>query len=131
MPALAIQRDDATAAFLDGTKRGEFLLVKDTQTGQILPPQFDVSIEPGRFVYLPAAGTGTIVSWTVVHQRAAAGSVSRLPVGIVELDEGPWWWTSFPEADPEADLYGLRVKAAYDLIGEGDNAEAVPYFQVI
>jgi uncharacterized OB-fold protein len=131
MPPLAIQRDDATAAFLDGTKRGEFLLVKDTQTGQILPPQFDVSIEPGRFVYLPAAGTGTIISWTVVHQRAADGSVSRLPVGIVELDEGPWWWTSFPEADPEADLYGLRVKAAYDLIGKGDNAEAVPHFQVI
>ena len=131
MPPLAIQRDDATAAFLDGTKRGEFLLVKDTRTGQILPPQFDVSIEPGRFVYLPAAGTGTIISWTVVHQRAADGSVSRLPVGIVELDEGPWWWTSFPEADPEADLYGLRVKAAYDLIGKGDNAEAVPHFQVI
>jgi hypothetical protein len=127
MPAFAIQRDPETAAFLDGTKRGEFLLVKDTHTGELLSPQFDTSIEPDRYVRVRAAGTGTIISWSVVHQRPAG----RLPVGIVELDEGPWWWTSFPEADPDADLFGVRVTAAYKLLGEGDSAEAIPYFRVV
>lgn len=84
MPAFAIQRDAATAEFLDGTKRGEFLIVKDTRTGEMLSPQFDVSADPQRYVRVPAAGTGTVVSWSVVHQRGGG----RLPVGIVELDEG-------------------------------------------
>jgi uncharacterized protein len=128
MPAFAIQRDEGTALFLDGTKRGEFLLVKDTQTGEVLAPQFDESVDPDRYVRVPAAGTGTIVSWSIVHQRRADGSVNRLPVGIVELDEGPWWWTSIPNADPEADLLGLRVKVAYQMLGEGGSAEAIPYF---
>jgi uncharacterized OB-fold protein len=130
MPDFAIQRDEATAAFLDGTKRGEFLLVKDTQTDEILPPQFDESTDPKRYVRVPAAGTGTIVSWSIVHQRGADGSVNRLPVGIVELDEGPWWWTSIPDANPDADLSGLRVKVAYQMLGEGDSAEAIPYFRL-
>lgn len=130
MPAFGIQRDEATAAFLDGTRRGEFLLVSDTVTGEFLPPQFDDSVDTARYVRVPAAGTGTIVSWSVVHQREADGSVSRLPVGIVELDEGPWWWTSMPDADPEADLFGARVRVAFQTFGEGDEAEAVPYFQV-
>lgn len=131
MPAFAIERDESTAAFLDGTKRGQFLLVRDTRTGEILAPQFDVTSEPDRYVRVPAAGTGTIVSWSVVHRRGPDGSADRLPVGIVELDEGPWWWTSFPGADADADLFGRRVKVAFELLGEGDNAEAIPYFQVI
>jgi uncharacterized protein len=130
VPAFAITRDDATAAFLDGTRRGEFLLVRDTRTGQILPPQFDISADPDRYTRVPAAGTGTIVSWAVVHQRGADGSVTRLPVGIVELDEGPWWWTSLPAADPDADLFGARVQVAYETLGEGDSAEAIPYFRL-
>lgn len=130
MPQFAVQRDEATAAFFDGAKRGEFLLVKDTQTGAILPPQFDESIDPQRYVRVAAAGTGSIVSWSVVHQREADGSVSRLPVGIVELDEGPWWFTSFPDADPDADLFGAGVQVAFQTPGD-DTAEAIPYFRVI
>lgn len=131
MPAFAIERDDSTAAFLDGTKRGQFLLVKDTRTGEMLSPQFDVTNEPDRYIRVPAAGTGRIVSWAVVHRRRADGSSGRLPVGIVELDEGPWWWTSFPDADAAADLFGSRVQVAFELLGDGDSAEAIPYFRVI
>jgi uncharacterized protein len=131
MPAFPIQRDDATAAFLDGTKRGEFLLVRDTVTGAMLPPQFDESADPRRYVRVPAAGTGTIVSWAVVHQHGVDGSVTRLPVGIVELDEGPWWWTSFPAADPDADLAAARVQVAFETLGDGDAAEAIPYFRLM
>jgi uncharacterized protein len=131
MPIFPIQRDAESEEFLAGTKRGEFLLVRDSKTGEILSPKFDVSIEPDRYTRFPAAGTGTVVSWSVVHQRGPDGSVHRLPVGIVELDEGPWWWTSFPQADPDADLFGARVEVAYEQLGEGEDAEAVPYFKVV
>lgn len=130
MPRFPIARDAETAEFLDGTAREEFLLVKDTATDELLGPQFDPSIDPDRYVRIPAAGTGNIVSWSVVHQRERDGSTSRTPVGIVELDEGPWWWTSFPEADPDALRSGLRVRVAYERLGEGDAAETIPYFTV-
>jgi uncharacterized protein len=127
MPRFAVQRDAATAEFFDGTSRGEFLLVKDTRTGEVLEPQFDTTADPGRYVRMPAAGTGTIVSWAVVHQREADGSDSRSPVGIVELDEGPWWWTSIAGADPAENLLGRRVRVAFEKVGDG---ETIPYFTV-
>ena len=125
MPRFAVRRDEATAEFFDGTARGEFLLVKDTQTGEVLAPQFDTAVDPERYVRVPAAGTGTVVSWAVVHERAADGSTSRRPVGIVELDEGPWWWTSITGVDPGEDLLGRRVQVAFEKIGDG---ETIPYF---
>ena len=128
MPSFAVRRDQATAEFFDGTARGEFLLVKDTQTGEVLGPQFDPAVDPERYVRFPAAGTGTVVSWVVVHEKAADGSASRRPVGIVELDEGPWWWTSITGTAPEADLFGRRVRVAFEKV---DGGETVPHFTPI
>lgn len=125
MPSFPVQRDQATAEFFDGTARGEFLLVKDTQTGEVLAPQFDPTVDPERYVRVPASGTGTVVSWVVVHEREADGSTARRPVGIVELDEGPWWWTSISGADPDEDLFGRRVRVAFEKVGDG---ETIPYF---
>jgi uncharacterized protein len=125
MPRFAVRRDEATAGFFDGTARGQFLLVKDTQTGEMLGPQFDTTIDPERYVRVPAAGTGTVVSWAVVHERTADGPTGRRPVGIVELDEGPWWWTSITGVDPGEDLLGRRVQVAFEKVGDG---ETIPYF---
>jgi len=128
MPRFAVRRDDATAEFFDGTARGEFLLVQDTRTGEVLAPQFDTTADPERYVRVPAAGTGTVVSWVVVHQREPDGSTSRIPVAIVELDEGPWWWSSVTGADPDEELLGRRVQVAFETVGDG---EAIPYFTLI
>jgi uncharacterized OB-fold protein len=122
-----VQRDEATADFFDGTARGEFLLVRDNRTGAVLTPQFDTTADPQRYEYVPAAGTGTIVSWAVVHQREAYGSTSRIPVGIVQLDEGPWWWTSITGVEPDDDLMGRRVQVAFAKAGD----ETIPYFTAI
>jgi hypothetical protein len=48
-------------------------------------------------------------------------------VGVVELDEGPWWWTSIEGVDPDDDLMGRRVEVAFRLAGE----ETVPYFTAL
>jgi uncharacterized OB-fold protein len=122
-----VQRDEATAVFFDGTARGEFLLVRDNRTGAVLTPQFDTTADPQRYEYVPAAGTGTIVSWAVVHQREADGSTSRIPIGIVQLDEGPWWWTSITGVEPDDDLMGRRVQVAFAKAGD----ETIPYFTAI
>ena len=45
MPRFAVRRDDATAGFFDGAARGEFLLVKDTQTGEVLAQQGLIDVD--------------------------------------------------------------------------------------
>lgn len=127
MIGFPVQRDKATTVFFDGTARGEFLLVLDTRTGGFHAPQFDQSVDPQRYQHVPAAGTGTVISWAVVHQRGADGASVRVPVGIVELDEGPWWWTSIDGVGPDDDLMGRRVKVAFEKTGD----ETLPYFTAI
>jgi len=131
MPAFPVHRDAATAAFLDGATARRFLIVRDESTGAYLAPQFDVSIDPERYALVPAAGTGEIVSWSVVHQRSPDGPV-RTVVGIVQLDEGPWWWTEISGADPGSDLIGTRVQVAFARPGgqTDPEAETIPYFTV-
>jgi len=56
----------------------------------------------------------------------------------VESDEGarsacrrvsrPWWWTSITGASPDEDLFGRRVRVAFEKVGDG---ETIPYFTVI
>ena len=130
MPLFPVRRDAETAEFFDGTARGVLLLVRELATGRILDPKFDVSGDPDAYVRVPAAGTGAVISWSVVHGRGGDGSVTRTVVGIVELDEGPWWWTEIAGADPEADLMGARVVARFVATGPGERDEVIPVFEL-
>lgn len=126
MPRFPVSADPQSAAFLAGAARGEFLLVQDTATGEHLAPQFDESVDTERYVRVPASGGATVVSWAVVNERTADG-VARIPVGIVELDEGPWWWTELAGADPDSDLGGRRARVEFHTFDDGS---AVPYFRL-
>src|ERR1700722_21009443 len=98
MPSFAVQRDQATAEFFDGTARGEFVLVQDTRTGEVLGPQFVPAVDPERYVRVAAAGTGTVVSWVVVHERAAEGGNNRPRRGAVRVARGPRGGGALPGA---------------------------------
>jgi uncharacterized OB-fold protein len=129
MPLFPVHRDADSAAFFDGTAQDQFLLVHDTITGEYLDPTADTSIEPDRFKSVAAAGTGTVISWSVVHSRNTEGP-TRAVVGIVQFDEGPWWWGEFADVDPDADLAGARVVVRFTASGAGDDDEKVPQFQL-
>jgi len=128
MPIVAVRRDHQSAAFLDGTAAGKFLIVRDKKTGEYLDPKTDVALNPDRYEYVPAKGTGKIVSWAIVHGKGADGAVARSAVGIVELDEGPWWWTEFQGVDLDADLLNVPVKVTFVKSGPGEDDETVPVF---
>jgi uncharacterized OB-fold protein len=129
MPLFPVRRDVDSAAFFDGTARDEFLLVHDTTTDSYLDPTADTSVDPGRYELVPAAGTGTVVSWSVVHARGADGP-TRTVVGIVQFDEGPWWWGEFSGVDPDADLRDARVRVIYVPSGAGERDETLPQFVI-
>jgi hypothetical protein len=50
-------------------------------------------------------------------------------VGIVELDEGPWWWCELLDADPDSMREGLPVVAAF--VRPEGSEETVPVFRVV
>ncbi|WP_406691272.1 OB-fold domain-containing protein [Saccharopolyspora sp. ID03-671] len=127
MALVPVTRDRASAAFFDGTRRGELLLPRRRDTGEHLSPHTPISPDDD-VEQVPAAGTGRVVSWTVVHHKLPDGGAFRLVVGIVELDEGPWWWTRLAEVDPDSDLTGLRVRVAFEPSGPDPDHEVVPYF---
>jgi len=127
MPLFPIHRDDESALFFDGTARDEFLLIRDTTTGEYLDPMADTSADPTRFDSVAASGTGTVVSWSIVHARGAEGPTQTV-VGIVQFDEGPWWWGEFANFDPSANLAGARVRVGFVDSGDGERDERTPIF---
>jgi len=128
MPFISVYRDAATASFFDGTAHGEFLLLRDTRTGQLLDPRTETSHDPGRYEHVPASGRGTVASWSAPHSRAADGSSLRVLVGIVQLAEGPWFWTQLRDFAAEEDPMGAPVVVGFEKSGADPAAETVPYF---
>ena len=130
MTIRAIRRDAATAEFFDGTAAGEFRLKRSRTTGEILAPQcLTDSAGSVDLEWITASGRGRVVSWAVSYGKPVDGV--QLPtsvVGIVELDEGPWWWCELLDADPASMRVGMPVTAAF-VRPEGSD-ETVPVFRV-
>lgn len=83
----------------------------------------------------PAAGSGTVYSFTIVHSVGEPALAAELPyaLALVELDEGPRVMTRI-EGDPETVGIGDRVEATFRDIGEQtllyfrqDGAEAIAW----
>ncbi|MGF6832478.1 putative OB-fold protein [Paenarthrobacter sp. TE4293] len=128
MAIMPVRRDNETAAFFDGTSRGQFLLIRDLTTGELLDPRHDTSSDRSRYEHVPASGRATVVSWSVPHSRTPDGETLRTVVGIVQLHEGPWWWTEIRGFDPDEDLAGATVRLAFERSGPGPGDESIPVF---
>jgi uncharacterized OB-fold protein len=128
MPVGAVQRDAATAEFFAGTERGELLLRHCAACGQFSRPQARScgQCRSADLSWAPAAGLGTVVSWSVVHGRAVDGEAPPpTMVAIVELDEGPWLHAQLVDVGPGPVSGGQRVTARFE---RAEGGEAVPVF---
>ncbi|GAA1017602.1 hypothetical protein Aple_023790 [Acrocarpospora pleiomorpha] len=122
MPVGIVRRDAATAEFFDGTARGDLLIRRCDRCGGWAAPQTRTCphCASPELSWTPAAGTGTVVTWSVVHTKG----LPPVTVGIVELDEGPWMQVQLTGDLPE-DLSDLRVRVAFE---RPEGGEAVPVF---
>jgi uncharacterized protein len=128
VPVGAVQRDASTAEFFAGTGRGELLLRRCAACGQFSRPQARScgQCRSADLSWAPAAGQGTVVSWSVVHGRAAGGGPpARTVVAIVELDEGPWLHAQLVDISPATVSGGQRVTVRFERAEDG---EAIPVF---
>lgn len=89
-----MQRDGKSAEFFDAARRGELVIKKCGGCGELLAPEAAVCTTCGgtELTWVPAAGTGTLITWTVVHRAPNRAYTDLVPyvVGVVELTEGPW-----------------------------------------
>lgn len=131
-PAI-VRQDPATAGFFAGTARGELLLRGCGRCAAVSRPQARSCqrCQSGELSWVAAAGTGTIVSWSVVHARPAAGAEPPpAVVAIIELSEGPWLHARLAVADPSGLAGGERVTVGFELPPAGEDGEAVPVFRL-
>ncbi|HMC39766.1 MAG TPA: OB-fold domain-containing protein [Acidimicrobiales bacterium] len=124
-----VARNEATAAFFDATAQGRFLLMRCRPAGHWNRPQADrcaecdsTELEPA-----PASGRAALVSWVVLHPRPSEGGDPGLVTvpAIVELAEGPWWWTEIVGTDPAGLSDGMALEVVFE---RPEGSEAVPVF---
>lgn len=132
MPLFPLVRDAATAEFLDGCERGDLLVVRDRTTGAYLDPKTDVSADPERFERVAASGDATVISWSIGHGRGADGAPTQWTFGIVQLAEGPWFWTELrlPEGRSPEGLTGAPAHVAFVRTGPAPEHATIPVFVV-
>ena len=66
-------------------------------------------------VWEEAAGTGTLYTWSVIHENDLAPFSAGLPyvAAVVELDEGPRFMTTIIESDPDDLHVGAKVSVVF------------------
>ncbi|WP_083982408.1 Zn-ribbon domain-containing OB-fold protein [Actinomadura hibisca] len=120
-----LRRDGRTDAFFDGTAADRLVIKRCAPCGLWFAP--DQVACPGcgdeELEWAPAAGTATLVTWTVTHGRPADDGTAPPPafLALVELAEGPWLHARLDGVDRAALREGLPLRAAFVHPGEGES----------
>jgi len=130
MTEFHIERDDASAPFFDAAREGRLLLRRCPACEQLFVPSQDRCPDGSALEWVDAAGTGTLVTWTVDHGGRVSPELTSASgegevIGIVELTEGPWLHTALPGVDPAALRAGMAMRVEFLALGGG---EPVPTF---
>jgi uncharacterized OB-fold protein len=129
MTTLDVRRDAASEKFFDGTARGELLIRHCTACGAHAAPQFDAcpACKEPTAAWVPADGTGTVISWTVVHGRPRDDAPApQQVVAFIELTEGPWLYAALNGLRAgERPWPGMSVTVAFE---HPEGGEAIPVF---
>ena len=122
-----VARDDATAAFFDGTAAGQFLLRRCPAGHYSEPAAVQcTTCAATELRWEPASGGATLVSWAVTWGKATGdGQPPRTILVIAELDEGPWWWSQLADSAEEPSI-GQRLRIAF----ARSEHEAIPVFDL-
>jgi uncharacterized protein len=109
----AATRDAQSARFFDALRDGVLLLRRCVPHGHLSAPETVLCTECGSpsLDWVPARGTGRVVSWTATYARPDESGTARVTAvaGIVELQEGPWLRAGLLPADPALMRSGAAV----------------------
>ena len=130
MSEFRVERDEASAAFFDAAGEGRLVIRRCTTCGHLYPPHQTTCPDGGPLEWVEAAGTATLVTWSVDHGAGISPELTSATgdgevIAIVELAEGPWLHTAVPGVDPAALVAGMPMRVGFRALGGG---EPVPTF---
>lgn len=64
--------------------------------------------------WVDAAGTGSVVTFTVVHQPPSPGFATPYVLAVVELSEGPRMMVNILDVDPHEVTIGMAVEVTFE-----------------
>lgn len=125
----AFARNDETAAFLEAAARGEFL-VRRCDLGHVSEPSAAActTCRSADLRWSAASGRARLVSWAVTHGVGKQGEPVHTVLAIGELEEGPWWWSCIPGADPAELQAGIALQIGFERPEDAD--ESLPVFRL-
>lgn len=110
------EADESSQPFFTGALEGRLMLMKCSDCGAFRFPSrqhCDECLSPD-FSWEQAAGTGTVRTFGVMHQRYHPGFALPYNVTIVELDEGPRLPTNLVGIDNGSISVGMRVTVEWE-----------------
>lgn len=114
--------DEASRPFYDATLRGELVLQRCTTCGRWMWPVRVRCIEcfADGLEWAPAQGTGTLYSFTLVHQVFHPGFAGEIPynVAMVDLTEGVRVITNVVGVANDALEVGMPLVATFERISD-------------
>lgn len=124
-----VRPDAKSQEFFAAAKAGELRIRRCTDCEALLAPEATTCLEcyGTELEWITAAGTGTVVTWTVVHRAPNPAFAALVPytVAVVELTEGPWLYTRLTDGVP--DRAGAPVRVVYR---QAPGGEHYPLFQL-
>jgi uncharacterized protein len=119
-----------SAPFWDGCKKGQLLLQTCSHCGRInwFPRAFCYHCTSAEFAWVPAAGTGTLESFSIVYRAMDESWASEVPytLALVMLDEGIRLTTRLIHAAERKPTIDAPVIVRFVEI---DGGFVLPYFQ--
>ncbi len=116
--------------FWDACKEHKFMAQQDKKSGEYWFPPGPIcpTNRSTDWEWKQLAGTGTIRSWVVFHQRYYSGFADDIPynVAIVGLDEGPEIMTNIVNTTNDKLHIGMRVKVVFR---DTDADVTIPVFE--
>jgi uncharacterized OB-fold protein len=129
VPVGTFARNEETAEFLDAAARGEFL-VRRCDLGHFSEPAAVActTCHSAALSWTVASGRARLVSWAITHGTGGAGEPVLNVLAIGELEEGPWWWSCIPDADPAELTAGTPLLVGFER--PADAQESLPVFRL-
>ena len=112
--------DPDTEPYWEGVRRRELRLPRCGSCGTLwFPPSASCpACSAFDHEWVPVAGTGEIVTYTVIHRAPGPAFAARTPyvVAIIQLAEGPRLLTNVVECSPSEVSIGMRVEVTFEEI---------------
>lgn len=121
--------DPADLPFWQGCADGHFLLHRcDICQGYYWPASRCVDHGDLAMTWTASSGTGELYTYTVLHRALVPSMKDKVPyvVGVVKLDEGPFFHTNIIGCTHDQVSVGMRLRA---VMVKHENGMTVPVFK--